>query len=151
MTSDTLVHSTSTGKGVTATVVNVLVDRGVLSYDTPIAEVWPEFGAHGKQAATVRHALTHSTGVPGVPAGTTPEDLCDGVGMCAGIAAAKPWWEPGNAGGTFSARAIARMYAALMDGLVSDTVLRGITSVAVDGMDEVIGVPVTRSSVIRSK
>jgi hypothetical protein len=23
-------------------------------------ELWPEFGAHGKETATVRHALTHS-------------------------------------------------------------------------------------------
>ncbi|MEU0487187.1 serine hydrolase domain-containing protein, partial [Streptosporangium sp. NPDC006013] len=95
VTPDTPFYSASTGKGVTSTVVHVLVERGVLGYDTPIVELWPEFGAHGKERATVRHALTHSTGVPGVPAGTTPEDLCDWDGMCAAIADAKPWWEPG--------------------------------------------------------
>jgi CubicO group peptidase (beta-lactamase class C family) len=95
VTSDTPFYSTSTGKGVTATVVHVLVERGVLGYDTPIVKLWPEFGAHGKQRATVRHALTHSAGVPGVPVDTTPEDLCDWQKMCALIADAKPWWEPG--------------------------------------------------------
>jgi CubicO group peptidase (beta-lactamase class C family) len=95
MTSSTPVYSTSTGKGVTSTVAHVLAERGVLGYDTPIVELWPEFGAHGKQAATVRHALTHSTGVPGLPADTTPEDLCDWEKMCAVIADAEPWWEPG--------------------------------------------------------
>jgi CubicO group peptidase (beta-lactamase class C family) len=96
VTSGTPFYSTSTGKGMTATVVHVLAERGVLDYDAPIVELWPEFGAHGKEAATVRHALTHSAGVPGLPAGTTPEDLCDWEKMCAVIADAEPWWEPGT-------------------------------------------------------
>ncbi len=73
VTSDTPFYATSTGKGVAATVVHVLAERGALGYDTPIAELWPEFGAHGKQATTIRHALTHSVGVPGLPADTQPE------------------------------------------------------------------------------
>lgn len=96
VTSDTPIYCFSVGKGVAATVAHVLAERGVFGYDTPIVELWPEFGAHGKQAATIRHALTHSVGVPGVPADTTPEDLCDWQRMCAVIADAKPWWEPGT-------------------------------------------------------
>ncbi|MEU4534641.1 serine hydrolase domain-containing protein [Streptosporangium sp. NPDC023825] len=99
VTPDMPFWSASTGKGVTSTVAHVLVERGVLGYDTPIAELWPEFGAHGKERATVRHALTHSTGVPGVPVDTTPQDLCDWEGMCAAIADARPWWEPGTRSG----------------------------------------------------
>ncbi|MEZ0073757.1 serine hydrolase domain-containing protein [Planotetraspora sp. GP83] len=95
-TSGTPAYSTSTGKGVTATVVHVLAERGAFDYDTVIADLWPEFAAHGKDKATVRHALTHATGVPGVPVGTTPEDLCDWDKMCAVIAGAAPWWEPGT-------------------------------------------------------
>ncbi|MEU0567833.1 serine hydrolase domain-containing protein [Nonomuraea sp. NPDC005983] len=98
-TSDTLVYSTSTGKGVTAAVVHVLAERGALDYDLRIAEVWPEFAAHGKGQATLRHVLTHAAGVPGVPVDTTPEDLCDWDRMCAAIADATPWWEPGTAFG----------------------------------------------------
>lgn len=49
----------------------------VFGYDTPVAEVWPEFAAHGKDSATVRHVLTHSVGVPAVPRDITPEQLCD--------------------------------------------------------------------------
>jgi len=96
VTSDTPFFSASTGKSMTSTVVHVLAERGVFGYDTPIVELWPEFGAHGKQAATIRHALTHTVGVPGVPADTTPEDLCDWQKMCAAIADARPWWEPGT-------------------------------------------------------
>ena len=95
VTPDTPFYVYSTGKGATATVAHRLVERGIFGYDTPIAELWPAFGAHGKERATVRHALTHTVGVPGLPADTTPEDLCDWDGMCARIADAAPWWEPG--------------------------------------------------------
>jgi CubicO group peptidase (beta-lactamase class C family) len=93
---DTPFYCYSMGKGATATVVHVLVERGLFGYDTPIAELWPEFGARGKERATVRHALTHTVGVPGLPSGTTPEDVCDWEKMCAVVADAEPWWEPGT-------------------------------------------------------
>lgn len=99
VTRDTLFHSFSTGKGAAATVVHVLAERGLLGYDTPIAELWPEFGAHGKGRATVRHALTHSVGVPGVPLDTRPEDLAGWQKMTTLIADAEPWWEPGEKSG----------------------------------------------------
>src|SRR5207249_6559853 len=86
VTSDTPFFSFSIGKGVASTVVHVLAERGVLSYDTRIVELWPEFGAHGKQAATVRHALSQSAGVPGLPRDLTVEDLCDWDKICAIIA-----------------------------------------------------------------
>jgi CubicO group peptidase (beta-lactamase class C family) len=96
VTSDTLFFSYSIGKGVAATVVHVLAERGAIAYDMPIAELWPEFGAHGKVKATVRHALTQSVGVPGLPPGLTVDDLCDWDKMCAIIADSEPWWEPGT-------------------------------------------------------
>ena len=93
--SDTPFFSYSIGKGVAATVAHVLAERGALDYDTPIVELWPEFGAHGKDKATVRHALSQSAGVPGLPRGLTVEDLCDWDKMCAIIADSELWWEPG--------------------------------------------------------
>ncbi|TWD81262.1 CubicO group peptidase (beta-lactamase class C family) [Kribbella amoyensis] len=96
VTSDTPFYSASTGKGVTATLAHVLADRGVLTYDAPIADVWPEFGVRGKDKATLRHVLTHSVGLPGVPSTTTVEDLTDWDRMTAQLAAAEPWWEPGT-------------------------------------------------------
>ena len=96
MTPDTPVYAYSVGKGATAAVVHVLAEAGVLDYDTPIAELWPEFAAHGKQRATIRHALTHSVGVPGLPSNLTAADICDWDKMCALVADAEPWWEPGT-------------------------------------------------------
>ncbi len=96
VTSDMPIYSYSAGKGATATVAHLLVERGLFGYDTPIVALWSEFGAHGKDRATVRHALTHTVGVPGLPATTTPEDLCDWDAICATIADTAPWWEPGT-------------------------------------------------------
>ena len=76
VTPGTPFYSASTGKGVTSTVAHVLVERGALDYDTPIVELWPEFGAHGKENATLRHVLTHTVGVPG---GANCCPLCPGV------------------------------------------------------------------------
>jgi CubicO group peptidase (beta-lactamase class C family) len=96
VTPDTPFFSYSIGKGMSSTVVHVLAERGALTYDTPIAELWPEFGAHGKESATVRHALSQSVGTPGLPPDITVEDLCDWEKMRAIIADVEPWWEPGT-------------------------------------------------------
>jgi CubicO group peptidase (beta-lactamase class C family) len=93
---ETPFYAYSVGKGATSAVAHVLVERGLFGYDTPVVELWPEFGANGKERATVRHVLTHTVGVPGIPDDTTPEDLCDWEEMCAWIAEAEPWWEPGT-------------------------------------------------------
>jgi CubicO group peptidase (beta-lactamase class C family) len=97
MTEDTPVFNWSIGKALTATLVHVLVAQGRLTYDTPVAAVWPEFAAHGKDRVTVRHALSQAAGVPAIPPGTTPELLGDWAFQTAALADARPWWEPGTA------------------------------------------------------
>jgi CubicO group peptidase (beta-lactamase class C family) len=92
----TVFYNFSIVKGATSTIAHILAERGLFGYDTPVAELWPEFAAHGKQAVTVRQVLDHTAGVPGVPLDTTIEDLCDWDKMCAAIADAELWWEPGT-------------------------------------------------------
>jgi CubicO group peptidase (beta-lactamase class C family) len=92
----TVFYNFSVGKGATSTIVHLLAERGLFGYDTPVAELWPEFAANGKQAVTVRQVLNHTAGVPAVPLDTTVEDLCDWDKMCAAMAAAELWWEPGT-------------------------------------------------------
>lgn len=92
----TLFWAASTAKGMASAVVHVLAERGELGYDLRVAEVWPEFAAHGKDTVTVRHLLCHTAGVPALPPGTTPEDLCDWERICALLAGAEPWWRPGT-------------------------------------------------------
>ncbi|WP_275001911.1 serine hydrolase domain-containing protein [Promicromonospora iranensis] len=96
VTSDTLFFATSTAKGVASAVAHVLVERGELTYDLRVADVWPEFSAHGKGDVTLRHVLMHTAGVPGLPHATTVEELCDWDLMCRTVADAEPWWEPGT-------------------------------------------------------
>jgi CubicO group peptidase (beta-lactamase class C family) len=94
--SGTVFYNFSIGKAAASTVAHVLAARGLFGYDTPVVDVWPEFGAHGKQKVTVRQVLCHTAGVPGIPLDTTLEDLCDWDKMCAAIADSELWWEPGT-------------------------------------------------------
>jgi CubicO group peptidase (beta-lactamase class C family) len=93
---DTLFTIWSAGKGLVATCVHLLAERGRLDYDAPVAAYWPAFGARGKDRVTVRDALTHRAGVPQLPPGTTAAALADWDGMCAAIAAQAPLWAPGT-------------------------------------------------------
>jgi CubicO group peptidase (beta-lactamase class C family) len=94
--SGTPFYNFSICKAAASTVIHILAERGIFGYDTPLVEMWPEFGAHGKDNVTVRHVLSHTAGVPAIPLTTTMEDLCDWDKMCAAIAASELWWEPGT-------------------------------------------------------
>lgn len=96
VTGETLFTCWSTTKGFAATCLHILADRGKIDYDTPIATYWPEFAANGKAAITVRHALTHTAGIPQMPAGVTPEMMTNWNAMCAAIAAHESLWTPGT-------------------------------------------------------
>ncbi|WP_201551816.1 serine hydrolase domain-containing protein [Psychrobacter fjordensis] len=56
---DTLAINFSTGKGILATLVHVLVSQQMLDYDMPIAHYWPAFAAQGKGKLTLRNVMSH--------------------------------------------------------------------------------------------
>ena len=60
---DTLSVCYSTGKGVLATLAHILVSEGFLEYDLPIAHYWPKFAQNHKQTITLRHILSHQSGL----------------------------------------------------------------------------------------
>jgi len=93
---DTPFFSFSTGKALTSTAVHVLAEQGKIDYDLLLADVWPEYAKHDKGRTTLAHALSHSAGVPQLPAYTTPEELTDWDRMCRTIAGSAPLWEPGT-------------------------------------------------------
>lgn len=133
--SDTLFYAASTVKGVTSTVVHVLVEQGVLGYDTLVAELWPEYGVHGKEGTTVRHVLTHSAGVPAVPLDLTLQRFCDWEAMVALIADLEPWWVPGSRVG----------YHAVTFGFILGEIVRRatgqpISAVLAGGLGERLGI-----------
>jgi CubicO group peptidase (beta-lactamase class C family) len=95
-TGDTLVNAFSVGKGVTAALAAHCVASGHLSWDTRVAQVWPEFGTHGKESLTLSDLLGHRAALPGIR-----ELLPDGVmlewdTMTSHLAGEAPWWAPGT-------------------------------------------------------
>jgi CubicO group peptidase (beta-lactamase class C family) len=93
---DTLVDLYSVGKTFLALLALRFVEAGVIALDDPVAVVWPEFAAAGKESATLRHALCHRAGVPAIRRPLTNEALWHWDTMAAALAATEPWWEPGT-------------------------------------------------------
>lgn len=88
-------------KGVAAAVIALLVDRGILNVETPVAEHWPEFARAGKSGVTLGHVLSHSAGlvtVPGYEEFLKPDgtgwDRTDEIALR--LADATPEWVPGT-------------------------------------------------------
>lgn len=60
---ETLALSMSTGKGVMATLLHQMIDRGVVELDAPVAKYWPAFAKNGKGSITIRQAASHRAGL----------------------------------------------------------------------------------------
>jgi CubicO group peptidase (beta-lactamase class C family) len=93
---DTIVNVYSTTKVMTALCVLMLVDRGLIDLDAPVAKYWPEFAQAGKEKLPVRFLLSHSSGLPGFDQIVQPKTLCDWERIINILEAQKPWWEPGT-------------------------------------------------------
>jgi CubicO group peptidase (beta-lactamase class C family) len=93
---DTLVLVFSGTKGVVATALLLLLQRGRLDLDDPVARYWPEFGAAGKEGILVRHVLAHTAGVPGLRPPFAAEQLLDQAALAERLAAEPAFWPPGT-------------------------------------------------------
>jgi CubicO group peptidase (beta-lactamase class C family) len=89
----------SCSKGITATVLAMLVERGALDPEQRVAAYWPEFAAGSKDQVTVAMVATHTAGLPYPPLGTglSGLDLHRGEAVTRALAGARPLWEPGTA------------------------------------------------------
>ncbi|MFD5733136.1 serine hydrolase domain-containing protein [Streptomyces sioyaensis] len=114
---DTLVNVYSTSKGMTALCAHLLVDRGELDLDAPVARYWPEFAQAGKRDLPVRWLLSHRAGLIAPRERLSARDAYDWDRVCAALAATEPWWEPGTAQG----------YHAVTFGYLVGEVVRRIT------------------------
>ena len=94
-TADTLVCMMSVAKGVAATAIAILCDRGLIDLTAPMARYWPEFAQNGKQDITVTQALSHLAGIP-VTDAADEGDIYDYEAMADAIARQCPLWEPGT-------------------------------------------------------
>ncbi|MFD4509936.1 serine hydrolase domain-containing protein [Streptomyces sp. NPDC058457] len=112
---DTIVSVFSVTKTMTALCALVLIDRGELDPDAPVARYWPEFAAAGKENVLVRHLLSHTAGLPDWEGPV--EELYDWTAATARLAGQAPQWEPGTAAG----------YHSLTQGFLVGEVMRRIT------------------------
>lgn len=97
---DTMALSFSTTKGIAATVIHRLVDRGLIDLGAPVAAHWPDFAAGGKQSITVAELLSHRAGLHDVGWLLDERDeVLDHQLMEKRLAAATPSVEPGGRSG----------------------------------------------------
>jgi len=96
---DTIVNVFSTTKVMASICIHMLVDRGLLDLDAPVAKYWPEFAQAGKENLPVRYLLSHTSGLAGWDKILRTKKLYDWELMVELLAAQKPWWEPGTKSG----------------------------------------------------
>jgi CubicO group peptidase (beta-lactamase class C family) len=96
---DTLVAVFSVGKAMAAICVLLLVERGDVELDAPVARYWPQFAAAGKGDVTVRTLLCHRAGLPAVRDAVPDDAIYDWELMTDMLAAEEPWWQPGSTHG----------------------------------------------------
>jgi len=101
---DTRATVFSTTKGVTAACLHLLVERGKLALDAAVVRHWPSFTrgceSTSKERVTVRHVLSHQSGIPVCPSGVTRfEQTLDWDFMVRAMESLRPEWEPGTANG----------------------------------------------------
>ena len=92
----TLVCMMSVSKGITGMAFNILVDRGLVDIDAPVARYWKEFAQNGKESLPVRFILDHRAGLPIVAEPLWPGAIFDHKATCEALARQAPLWEPGT-------------------------------------------------------
>lgn len=96
---DTIGVVWSCTKGAVALCAHMLAARGVLDFDAPVAQYWPEFAKNGKHGVTVRMALNHQAGVAALPDVVPEFALCDWELVTTTLAEMEPLWQPGSTHG----------------------------------------------------
>jgi CubicO group peptidase (beta-lactamase class C family) len=95
-TENTVVIVFSMTKGLTATCVHHLAERGGIDLDLPVAEYWPEFGVAKKSAISTRMVLSHRAGLPVVEGTFSFEEVLNSSRLVAALAQQTPLWAPGT-------------------------------------------------------
>ncbi|MCP9484515.1 MAG: beta-lactamase family protein [Gaiellaceae bacterium MAG52_C11] len=95
-TEDTLSLIFSGTKPLVATCLLLLIDRGQLQLERPVADYWPEFAAAGKEQILVSHLVTHRAGLPGFQERLEINDLVDDERLARLLAAQEPLLLPGG-------------------------------------------------------
>jgi CubicO group peptidase (beta-lactamase class C family) len=87
----------STTKPISATLLLMKIDQGLVQLSDRVADWIPGFGVHGKETVTVGHVLTHTGGFPTLPADWGLPFWGDWDATIARLCAMPVDWEPGKA------------------------------------------------------
>lgn len=93
---DTLCNVMSVTKAMTATCLHLLVERGEIDLDAPVARYWPDFAANGKGSIRVRWLLDNRGGLPVLVDDLWPGAIFDWQAMVDALAAQPAIFEPGG-------------------------------------------------------
>jgi CubicO group peptidase (beta-lactamase class C family) len=93
---DTIVCMMSVAKGISGIAFNILIDRGLVDPNAPVAKYWPEFAQNGKENLLVRHVLDHTAGLPAVLDPLWPGAIYECDTIVAALEKQAPIWEPGT-------------------------------------------------------
>jgi CubicO group peptidase (beta-lactamase class C family) len=99
MPANGLMMIASCSKGVTATILGILIDRGILDPERTVSSYWPEYAVAGKSGTTVAMVAAHTAGLPFPPPGSGLKglDFQRGPALADILASAAPLYEPGTA------------------------------------------------------
>jgi CubicO group peptidase (beta-lactamase class C family) len=87
----------STSKALTAVVIHLLAEQGVLDLADRVSDYIPEYATRGKQGTTIAHVLSHRAGVPGIPPAALELDRINDREHVIGLLCdAKPFAKPGT-------------------------------------------------------
>lgn len=118
-TPETLSLNFSAGKGVLATLVHILVSKGYLNYQQPIADIWSEFGANGKADINLQAVLSHQAGLFDITSVTSDgHDMLNWQGMLASVANMTPTPLSADEKSDYSSIYSALVYGWVIGGLI---------------------------------
>ncbi|MCA1554048.1 MAG: beta-lactamase family protein, partial [Chloroflexi bacterium] len=80
VTATTLFHTASIGKPMTATAVMLLVEAGRISLNDAVGSIVSDCNPEWAERVTVRHLLTHTSGLPQDPGGEIMDGVPEGAG-----------------------------------------------------------------------
>lgn len=121
---DTLAINFSTGKGVLATLVHVLVSKQMLNYDAPIASYWSAFAVNGKESITLRSVLSHQANLFSIQSIDADSETMLDWSVMLNKVAAMSITPPENAAAYDSA------YSALVYGWILGGVIEAVTNMS---------------------
>ena len=93
---NTIINVWSSTKNKASLCALLLFERGLLDFDAPVSDYWPEFSKNGKEKILVKNIMSHSSGLSGWEESINYKDYYDWNKLCSLLAQQKPFWEPGS-------------------------------------------------------